>query len=116
MNNENFMVNKFEEEESGFDIKAILTKLLIYWKWFVVSVVVCVACAFVYLRHATPVYRIQASVMINDNKKGSFQNQMMAIQDFGFMGTTASIDNEIEVLRSKSMIKRAVLDKEFYKV
>lgn len=110
------MVNKFEEEESGFDIKAILTKLLIYWKWFVVSVVVCVACAFVYLRHATPVYRIQASVMINDNKKGSFQNQMMAIQDFGFMGTTASIDNEIEVLRSKSMIKRAVLDKEFYKV
>ena len=116
MNNENFMVNKFEEEESGFDIKAILTKLLIYWKWFVVSVVVCVACAFVYLRHATPVYRIQASVMINDNKKGSFQNQMMAIQDFGFMGITASIDNEIEVLRSKSMIKRAVLDKEFYKV
>ena len=115
MNNENLLLDK-NEEEFVFDFNTVLAKLFIYWKWFVVSVVVCVACAFVYLRHATPVYRIQASVMINDNKKGSFQNQMMAIQDFGFMGITASIDNEIEVLRSKSMIKRAVLDKEFYKV
>lgn len=114
MNNENLMVNKFEEEEGGFDIKTILMKLLINWKWFVVSVVVCIACAFIYLRYATPVYRIQATVMINDDKKGSFQNQMMAMQDFGFVGATGSIDNEIEVLRSKSMIKQAVLDKEFY--
>ena len=113
MNNENLMVNKFEEE-GGFDIKTILMKLLINWKWFVVSVVVCIACAFIYLRYATPVYRIQATVMINDDKKGSFQNQMMAMQDFGFVGATGSIDNEIEVLRSKSMIKQAVLDKEFY--
>lgn len=110
MNNENLNINKFEEEEGGFDFKIILMKLIIYWKWFVVSIVLCLACAFVYLRYATPVYKIQATVMINDEKKGSFQNQMMAMQDFGFMGTTGGIDNEIEILRSKSMIKQAVID------
>lgn len=114
MINENLMVNRPEEEESGFDFKAIFIKLLIYWKWFIVSVAVCLAGAYVYLRYSTPVYRTQAAVMINDDKKGSFQNQMMAVQDFGFMGTTSGIDNEIEVMRSKSMIKQAVIDKEFY--
>lgn len=110
MNNENLNINKWEEEEGGFDFKVILMKLIIYWKWFVVSIVLCLLCACVYLRYATPVYRIQATVMINDEKKGSFQNQMMAMQDFGFMGTTGGVDNEIEILRSKSMIKQAVVD------
>lgn len=115
MTNENISTNKFEEEEGGFDLKIILTKLLIYWKWVALSIICCLVGAAVYLRYATPVYRVQASVMINDAKKGSFQNQMMAIQDFGLATTAGSIDNEIEVLRSKSMIKQAVLDKDLYK-
>lgn len=115
MNNENVMVNKFEEEENGFDFKTILMKFFIYWKWFAVSVVVCLVCAFFYLRNTTPVYRVQATIMINDEQKGSFQNQMMTLQqDFGLMNTTGGIDNEIEVLRSKSLIKQAVLDLGLY--
>ena len=114
MNNENLNINIHEEEEGGFDFKIIIMKLFIYWKWFIVSIVGCLLCAFVYLRYATPVYRVQATIMINDEKKGSFQNQMMAMQDFGFMTTTGGIDNEIEILRSKSMIKQAVLDLGIY--
>lgn len=115
MVNEQITVSNVEAEEIGFDFKSVLTRMLIYWKWVVVSIVCCLACAFVYLRCATPIYRVQASIMINDAKKGTFQNQMMAMQDFGFMTAAGSIDNEIEVLRSKSMIKQAVLDKELYK-
>ncbi|MBR6629079.1 MAG: polysaccharide biosynthesis tyrosine autokinase [Bacteroidaceae bacterium] len=115
MNSENIDINKYEEE-SGFDFKEILTKLLIYWKWFVVSIFLCVACAVLYLKYVTPEYLIHATIMINDEKKGSFQNQMMAMQDFGFMGTTGGIDNEIEILRSKSMIKQAVLDMGIYTI
>lgn len=114
MNNENLNINKLEEEESGFDFKIIFMKLIIHWKWFAVSIILCLLCAFVHLRYATPVYRIQATVMINDEKKGSFQNQMMAMQDFGFMGTTGGIDNEIEIMRSKSMIRQAILDMGMY--
>ena len=115
MNTDNFNVNNYEEEESSFDFKIILMKFFIYWKWFIVSIAFCLACAFIYLRQATPVYRIQATIMINDEQKGSFQNQMMTLQqDFGLMNTTGGIDNEIEVLRSKSLIKQAVLDLGLY--
>ena len=113
MVDDNLNVNELDVTD-GFDLKAILMKLFIYWKWILVSVLLCLMCAFLYLRYATPVYRIQATVMINDEKKGSFQNQMMAMQDFGFMGTTGGVDNEIEIMRSKSMIKQAILDLGIY--
>ena len=103
------------EEEGGFDIKSILIKLLINWKWIVASVIVCLCCAYIYLQRQTPVYRIQATIMINDEQKGSFQNQMQTLQqDFGIMSTTGGLDNELEVLRSKSVIKQAVIDLGLY--
>lgn len=111
----NLNINRFEEEEGGFDIKSVLVKLLINWKWFVVSIAVCLCVAFFYLRAQVPVYRIQATIMINDEQKGSFQNQMQTFQqDFGIMSTTGGLDNELEVLRSKSVIKQAVCDLGLY--
>ena len=111
----NLNMTSFEEEGSGFDIKSVFVKLLISWKWIVASVAVCLCCAYFYLQKQTPVYRIQATVMINDGQKGSFQNQMQTFQqDFGIMSTTSGLDNEIEVLRSKSVIKQAVMDLGIY--
>lgn len=107
----NLNINQFEEEEGGFDFKAILINALIYWKWIALSVVICLCLAYLHLQKQTPVYRIQATIMINDGQKGSFQNQMQTFQqDFGLMSTTKGLDNEIEVLRSKSVIKQAVID------
>lgn len=103
------------EEESGFDVKAVFIKLLINWKWIVASIVVCLCVAYFYLQKQTPIYRVQATIMINDGQKGSFQNQMQTFQqDFGIMSTTSGLDNEIEVLRSKSVIKQAVTDLGIY--
>ena len=107
----NLNINQFEEEESGFDLKSVLVKLLIHWKWIALSIIICLCFAYFHLQKQTPVYRIQATIMINDGQKGSFQNQMQTFQqDFGLMSTTKGLDNEIEVLRSKSVIKQAVID------
>ena len=107
----NLNINQFEEEGSGFDLKSVLIKLLIHWKWIALSIVVCLCFAYFHLQRQTPVYRIQATIMINDGQKGSFQNQMQTFQqDFGLMSTTSGLENEIEVLRSKSVIKEAVID------
>lgn len=111
----NLNINQFEEEQSGFDIKSVFVKILIHWKWIVASMLICLGVAKLYLQKQTPVYRIQATIMINDGQKGSFQNQMQTFQqDFGIMSTTSGLDNEIEVLRSKSVIKQAVLDLGLY--
>lgn len=111
----NFDITRSEEEESGFDIKSVLIKMMINWKWFVASIIICFGLTYFYLQRQTPVYKIQATIMINDEQKGSFQNQMQTFQqDFGIMSTTGGLDNEIEVLRSKSIIKQAVIDLGIY--
>lgn len=111
----NLNINQFEEEQDGFDIKSVLVKIFIHWKWIVASVLICLGVAKLHLQKQTPVYKIQATIMINDGQKGSFQNQMQTFQqDFGIMSTTSGLDNEIEVLRSKSVIKQAVLDLGLY--
>ena len=49
MINENVAVsNKVDEEELGIDVRLILTKFVIYWKWFLVSIVLCSVGAFFY--------------------------------------------------------------------
>ena len=111
----NLNINQFEEEQDGFDIKSVLVKIFIHWKWIVASVLICLGVAKLHLQKQMPVYKIQATIMINDGQKGSFQNQMQTFQqDFGIMSTTSGLDNEIEVLRSKSVIKQAVLDLGLY--
>ena len=103
-----------KEEEEGIDFQKLLMIFLINWKWCVLSVIVCMAGAFVYLRYATPLYRITAKVMIKDTKKGGYTSEMVALEDLGFLNSTGGIDNEIEVLLSKSLIKRTVMDLKLY--
>lgn len=103
-----------KEEEEGINIQAIISMFLYNWKWFVVSVVVCLAIAFVYLRSATPVYNVTAKIMVKDKKKGGYTSEMMALEEFGLLGASGGIDNELEVLQSKSLVKDVVIDMKLY--
>ena len=68
----------FEEKEEKTDYSALLFPYLIRWPWIVASVVVCLALAWVYLRFATPVYNISATVLIKDDKKGTTRSRSSA--------------------------------------
>lgn len=102
------------EEEEGFDFQAILGIFLMNWRWFAASVIACMLAAFVYLKYTTPVYKITTKIMIKDNKKGGYTSEMVALEDLGFLNSTGGIDNEIEVLKSKSLVKDAVMDMKLY--
>lgn len=56
-----------EEQEESINLRTILIKYLIYWPWFIASVVICLGCAFIYLRFQTPVYNTTASVLIKES-------------------------------------------------
>ena len=67
--------------------------------------------AYVYLYVATPVYNISATVLIKDDKKGGASNNVGGLDELGLSGlitSSQSIDNEIEVLRSKTLVKEVV--------
>ena len=100
-----------EADDKEIDIQELLFKYLIHWPWFVGAVIVCLISAYIYLYIATPVYNISATVLIKDDKKGGSSNNVAGLDELGLSGlitSSQSIDNEIEVLRSKTLVKEVV--------
>ena len=102
-------------EDDDVDYKELLFRYIIHWPWFVASLLLCLIGAWGYLYFQTPVYQISASIMIKDVKKGGGGSaDLESLGLGGMMTSTQSIDNEIEVLRSKTILKEVVNNLELY--
>ena len=99
------------QSEEQNNIQEILFRYLIHWPWFVVSVIVCVALAWGYLRLTTPIYNVSATVLIKDEKKGGGANMSSELEKMGmngFVSSSGNIENEIEVLSSRTLAREVV--------
>lgn len=106
------------QEEESINIYEIIFKYLVYWPWFVVSVLVCLVGAFIYMRYQAPVYNITSAVLIKeqDSKSSSAAGSgaMAALQEMGGFSMTNNFDNEVEILKSRTLIRKAVCDLNLY--
>ncbi|MCL1932921.1 MAG: polysaccharide biosynthesis tyrosine autokinase [Candidatus Azobacteroides sp.] len=103
--------NNFQQENTDQDeisIVEILFHYLRYWKSFLISIAICLGLALAYLFYATPQYKILSRVVINDEKKGQTTDVMSAFSDLGIITPTSNLDNEIEVLRARILMKGVV--------
>ena len=117
MKDDNQYEKGLDTNEEQIDLRAILFKYIIHWPWFVGMVVVCLVGAWFYLHWATPVYNISATVLIKDDKKGGGAGLSSELEDIGLSGLMTSsknIDNELEVLRSKTLVKEVVSQLNLY--
>lgn len=106
--------NMNEQDEEKINYQELLFRYIIHWPWFVASVLICLIGAWVYLHFQTPVYQVSASIMIKDDKKGGGSTDLENLGIGGVITSTQSIDNEIEVLRSKTILKEVVNNLELY--
>lgn len=105
-------ISNTEVESSGeVSINEILKPYLRKWWWFMLSVLVLVSLTIFYLKVTTPVYGIKSTALIKDTKKSPSADMGMLSElgGFGSMGTS-SIENEIEVLKSKKLMHDVVID------
>ena len=106
-----------ENEGQDINLYALFFKYMVYWPWFVASVLVCCIGMYIFLRYQTPVYNITSSVLIKeDEKKGgnAAANGLAAIQDLGMFSMSNNFDNEVEILKSRTLIKKVVNDMRLY--
>jgi len=107
-NFENSLSN--DNQSTAFDVKEYIIKLLRVWPLGVLSLVVCVALALVYLLYATPTYHINAKILIQDEKKTGGQSSSALIDLSTMLGGRSSVDNEVEVLNTRYLMDRLVKD------
>ncbi|MDR3180584.1 MAG: polysaccharide biosynthesis tyrosine autokinase [Prevotellaceae bacterium] len=98
--------------EESADFKKTFFKYLAYWKWFVCSFGVFVLLGGVYLFLATPQYRVQASILIKDDKKmGSGAGAGISmLEELDLFSSKKVVENEIEILRSYTLMEEVVKD------
>ena len=99
------------QPEEEVNIQELLFRYLIHWPWFVASVLFCVICAFAYFKIATPIYNVSATVLIKDEDKGGGATMASELEKMGLggmMNTKSNVDNEVEVLKSKSLALEVV--------
>tara|TARA_R100000353_G_scaffold147973_1_gene106435 strand:- start:60 stop:2426 length:2367 start_codon:yes stop_codon:yes gene_type:complete len=96
-------------EEQELTLREQLETYLRYWPWFIIGVLIAVTGAYLYLRYTVPSYQVTATILIKDEKSNAF-SELSAFQDMGFASgfSNSDIDNELEILKSKSLTEKVV--------
>ena len=104
------------DDQKGFiNLGAIYATLILNWKWFVLSLIICLGFAAIYLRYTTPMYQASAKLLIKDNDgRSNSRNNMMNSATLGIVSNSTGIDNEMEILTSHSLAIQAVRDLKLY--
>ena len=89
------------------DVRALLIKYLKKWHWFVISVFICIAIAFVYLRMTLPSYSVQTSILIRDAGNNPL-SQLALLDGFGGAGASKEVNDEIQILTTRTIMSDMV--------
>jgi len=101
--------NEIDNEIEEVNLREQLDKYIIHWRWFLLSVVICLIAAFLYLRYSTPIYEATTAILVKDEKKGGMLSELSAFSDLGIgVGSVNNVDNEIEILRSRTIVESTV--------
>jgi capsular exopolysaccharide synthesis family protein len=93
-----------KEPLPGNKFRSNIMPYLSGWYLFLISMVICLAAAWAYLNYVTPLYKITSTLQIPDDKKGDGILKATAFSDLNMFQETKTVDNEMEVLRSKDLI------------
>ena len=113
----NYQDSSLKDDLFGFTWQDLITVLKLYWRWFVLSIVLCLLLAFVYIKRTPPVYSTFTKVLIKDVDQNARRMYGSALADFsqlGLMNNTNGFDNEMEIIASKTLALRSVTNLKLY--
>lgn len=98
--------NSFNNELRGY-VDLFVSK----WKFILFCLLLSIATAFVYLRYASYQYQATTTIKINSEKQSKSMPEMTALQDYGlFSSDFSNITDEIEIIKSRNLVRQVVED------
>lgn len=103
-------------EEQEINLVDLFYLLAVNWKWFALSILICVGLAYLYIQATPKEYERSATVLIKDNSKGGApMGESALFQDFSMFNIKSSVDNEMLVFQSKRLMRDVVTRLGLYK-
>ena len=97
-----------------FSFANIYATIVLNWKWFILSLIICLGLAAIYLRYATPMYQAYAKLLIKEESSGRSRSVLQSMTNFGTISNSQGIDNEMEIISSHTIATAAVRDLKLY--
>lgn len=90
--------------------KEIIFKYIIYFPLLVLSLSISIAIAYIYLRYQVPYYSSSINLIVKDDKtsKGGGGGGGDALEDIVLFKSKINLANEIEILKSATLMERVV--------
>lgn len=99
------------KSDEGRELKQFVNRIRSNYVWIIISLVISLAVALIYVRYKTPSFLITAKILVNDNEKGGgLGGDSELLNLSSLLGTKSSVDNEAEVLKTRSLMERVVND------
>ncbi len=108
-----------QEQTSSLNFETIYRNVLLNWYWYLLSIIIFLGCAFIYLRYKTPTFQATAKMLIKDDETQSsnygrrnFSNANATT--LGLIASSNGIENEVEILQSHTLAEQVVRDMKLY--
>ncbi len=96
-------------DEETVNFREELDKYLVHWEWFLFGVIITLLGAFIFLRYTPNQYEVTTTILIDDENSGGLPSELSAFEDLGLFGDGKKlIDNEIGLLKSRSLMENVV--------
>lgn len=91
------------------DTKKLIEEYIIYWKWIVFSILICLVLAFTYLRYTSYEYNASATIKIRDEQQSKKLPSLEEISNKGLFSDGADkIKDEIKTIQSRTITKSII--------
>ena len=97
---------KAQPQKDENQINNLVAGYIAYWPLFLIFLIISFAGAYIYIRYTAPMYLASATLIIKDENKGNKDTKMM--ESIDAIGTKKIIENEIEVLQSRTLINDVI--------
>ena len=99
-----------QQEESSIDAITLHDIIQIFftnWRWFLLSVILCLGVAYLYLASTPSVYKREATLLIKDSRKGG-DLDITTFSDLAGFQSRRNVDNELYILQSRRLMMEVV--------
>ncbi|MEX2594833.1 MAG: polysaccharide biosynthesis tyrosine autokinase [Anditalea sp.] len=95
-----------EQDEEQIDLKEVLFKYLKYWPYIIGCTFLGIFCALLANRYATPIYKIESTVLVNDEPSGALGADLF--ENAGLSVPKSNVENEMGILKSYTLAHEAL--------
>jgi len=110
INAETLMHELRGKQDSSIRVKELYYLCLAKWRWFVVSVLLALGAAALYILCTQPVYTRSAFLLVKEDTKGKAIGSDVAsmFADLGLTQANANVNNELLAMRMPAVVKEVV--------